>query len=242
MGGPLTRGPASWPDVLPPLEDRAVHLWRVDLGGEPFPGIDAILDPHERSRVARFAFDRDRNRYAHAHHALRVLLGAYLHERPERIAIASNRHGKPLLSGHSLGFNISHSADRGLIAISRLAEIGADVEMRVPAEARGIAESVFSPAELDALAGRSGDAFATAFRTCWARKEAVLKALGVGFALIPSTVSVGVDGGRARVTVAGGETNAFVEVASLAGRSDCAEAVAAVGGFSDVVVLEYGRR
>ena len=232
---------APAPNNLPPLEDRGVHLWRVDLSGEPLPGTDLILDANERRRAARFVFDRDRNRFLRAHHALRVLLGAYLGEPPDGICIESNRHGKPRVVGQPLGFNISHSADCGLIAISKIAEIGVDLEMlRLPSGAGGIAESVFSATERESLADMSNEEFASAFFTCWTRKEAYLKALGVGLMLNPATVTVGVKTNRVRLTRPERGAGEFVDVVSIAERSDRAEAVAVVGGFSDLAIFEYG--
>ena len=132
----------------PPLGDRDVHLWRVDLSGDPWLGMYAILDASEQERASRFVFARDRNRYLHAHHALRVLLGAYLCVYPEDVHIEHGQHGKPVLNGQLLGFNISHSADCGLVVISRAVEIGVDLEMlRLPNETRRFAESVFSVSE-----------------------------------------------------------------------------------------------
>ena len=171
---------------------------------------------------------------------MRILLGAYVAVPPETITIVLGPHGKPVLDGLPLGFNLSHSADRGMVAISRIAEIGVDVEvLRLPQNARGLAESVFSPAELETLAHVPDKDLTPAFFACWTRKEAYLKALGVGLALDPAKVTVGMDRSRLRISTPGRDSHQFVDVASIAEHDDCAAAVAAVGGYSNYSVFEY---
>lgn len=236
-GAPLS---SPGPHNLPVLGDRDIHLWRIDLAGEASPGAEAVLDARERDRAARFVFPRDRNRYLRAHHAMRILLGAYLAVPPEAVSIALELHDKPFLDSHPLGFNLSHSADRGMIAISRIAEIGVDMEMlRLPHNPRSLAESVFSASELETLARVPDTELASAFFTCWTRKEAYLKALGVGLTLDPAKVTVGMDSGRLRISIPDHDARQFVEVASIAEHDDWAAAVAAVGGYSNYSVFEY---
>jgi 4'-phosphopantetheinyl transferase len=227
----------------PLLRDRDVHLWRVDLSGDASLGMDAILDASEQERAARFVFVRDRNRYLHAHHALRVLLGAYLCMPPKDVRIEHGRHGKPFLNGQSLGFNISHSADCGIVAISRASEIGVDLEvLKLPHETRRFAESVFSVSELDALSAVPEMELAAAFFSCWTRKEAYLKALGIGFTINPSTVTVGIGQARARLPLPERNAIGFVEVACTTEQTDRVEAVAVVGGFSRLDTFKYDRQ
>ena len=228
---------------VPPLEDREVHLWRIDLHGAPWLDTEAILDTSERDRAARFVFPRDRSRYLCAHHAVRVLLGAYLNVPPAVVRIVPNHHGKPMLNDHALGFNLSHSGDCALLAVSRVAEIGVDVEMlRLPREARQLAESVFSAAELETLSNVSDDALETAFFTCWTRKEAYLKALGIGLTANPATITVGLETGLRRIEIAGRDAHQFVDVVSIADHSDRAAAIAVVGGYSSIRIFDYAHR
>lgn len=235
--------PAAERGDVPPLGDREVHLWRIDLHGAPWLDTEAILDTSERDRAARFVFPRDRSRYLRAHHAVRVLLGAYLVVSPAMVRIVPDHHGKPMLNDHALGFNLSHSGDCALLAVSRVAEIGVDVEMlRLPREARQIAESVFSAAELETLSSVSDDALETAFFTCWTRKEAYLKALGIGLTINPATVTVGLETGLQRIKIAGRDANQFVDVVSIADHSDRAAAIAVVGGYSSIRIFDYAHR
>ena len=225
---------------LPPLGDRDVHLWRVNLGGEPPHAMDAVLDANERDRAARFVFPRDRNRFLRAHHALKILLGAYLGVPPTAVRVVREPHGKPVLACRSFGFNLSHSDDYGLIAVSCVANVGVDLEvLQLPKDARRLAVSVFSAPELESLAGISDEALDRAFFTCWTRKEAYLKALGVGLTLDPSTVTVGLESGPLRIEAPARNAHQFVDVVSIADDGKCAAAIAVVGGYSKLSIFDY---
>ena len=88
-----------------------------------------------------------------------------------------DERGRPWLEGVS--FSVSHSGSLGLIAIAEGdRRIGVDVEqVRHDTDVRALAARFFHPEEAEAIGDRR-DAF---FR-CWTRKEAVVKALGLGLA------------------------------------------------------------
>lgn len=225
---------------LPAPDDRDVHLWRLNLGGEPPPATDAVLDANERDRAARFVFPRDRNRFLRAHHALKMLLGAYIGVPPAAVRVVREQHGKPVLACRSFGFNLSHSGDYGLIAVSRVANVGVDLEvLQLPKDARRLAASVFSAPELESLARVSDEALDRAFFACWTRKEAYLKALGVGLTLDPATVTVGVERDSLRIETPERNAHQFVDVVSIADDGKCAAALAVVGGYSKMSIFDY---
>jgi len=89
--------------------------------------------------------------------ALRRVLAVYLGEEPERIELAKGEHGKPRLAEapERLRFNLSHSGEVALVAVSGEFEVGVDVERMRP---------------------KRGEAF---YRR-WARHEAHVKCLGTG--------------------------------------------------------------
>lgn len=163
-----------------------IHLWAWRLGfprpdASPVPSLD-LLDAAEIERYHRFHFERDRVRFAIAHLCLRKILGSYLGRAPEAIRFSANRYGKPGLAGEDSGrlfFNLSHSHDVALLAVSPDVEVGADIEEIRPIEAE-VAEAHFSQHELDALQPLTGEQWLRGFYRCWTRKEAILKAEGVG--------------------------------------------------------------
>jgi phosphopantetheinyl transferase len=156
-----TEYPASAHPRFPPGPARPhpasgeIHLWRADLRR---PGSES---------------------------ALRQVLARYLGEAAEEIALARGPHGKPALAAgpERLAFNLSHSGDLALVAVSRGRELGVDVERIEPArDLVALAARAFD-AEAEAAVRRAPAADrAEVFYELWARHEARLKCLGVGLA------------------------------------------------------------
>lgn len=159
-----------------------VHVWAVSLLGDPAPWT-ALLSTAERERAARFRFADHQRRYEIGHGALRSILGSYLGVEPPAVAFSTGPRGKPYLAGTGPFFNLSHSGKLALIAIAS-AEIGIDLEkVRHLESLTAIARSRFSPSEFAALDALEDAQRQLAFYRCWTRKEAYLKALGVGLAM-----------------------------------------------------------
>jgi len=116
--------------------------------------------------------------------ALRIALGMHLDRPPESLAFALGPGGKPELTGpagRDVRFSLSHSGDRCVIAVSAEGPIGIDVEeIREVPELAGIVRSRFAPGEAAEILALSGGQRLHAFYRCWTRKEAYLKATGVG--------------------------------------------------------------
>ena len=163
-----------------------IHSWcvRLDVPPETIAGLYATLSQDERDRSARFRFARDRQRFIAARGALRALLGRYLGTRSGDIRFTYNAFGKPDLSpefGGRLRFNLSHSGDLALIAVTTDAAVGVDLEyVRAHPDYPEIARSVFSATEVEELNRLPSHLYPRAFFTCWTRKEAYVKARGEG--------------------------------------------------------------
>jgi 4'-phosphopantetheinyl transferase len=183
----------SWriaaPDDPPPLGADAVHLWRVRLD-PPVVGDDAwgLLSDAERGRALRLLQEHHRRRFVAAHAALRRILAGYTARPARALRFTVGPHGKPSLaesatSRGKLEFNLSHSADLGVIAVARERPVGVDLERwKREMNHLELAERFFSPAErasLRALAERPDD-LVHGFFAAWSRKEAYLKARGEG--------------------------------------------------------------
>jgi 4'-phosphopantetheinyl transferase len=109
------------------------------------------------------------------------LLGRYLDLPPSVVPIAIDPNGKPRVADGDLRFNLAHSGDVTLVAVTRGCEIGVDVELlRSIDYAREIAARSFHPAELAAIRAASAAQLPALFMRLWTRKEAVLKAVGAG--------------------------------------------------------------
>jgi 4'-phosphopantetheinyl transferase len=205
MAWPL---PAAWKTASPQLVPgkNEVHLWLAavpDCIGQ-LPKLEKLLTPEERERACRFVFVRDRERYTVARGVLRDLLARYLGS--QEFTIGANAHGKPRLEspGSDLEFNVSHSRDLALFGFTRGTAIGVDVEWIRPDFATAeIARRFFAKDEASALEALPESERVRGFFDCWSRKEAYIKARGVGLSLGLSTFAV---------TLSPGEPVALVRV------------------------------
>lgn len=235
------REPApSAAEGLVALDSGEVHVWQLDLAGDCYPDSCQFLNESEMRRADRFVFERDRSRFIRSRHGLRQILAFYLKIDPRQLQITLGPHGKPALKrGHKLGFNLSHSGDRGLLAIGSTAGIGIDIEtIRLPPDVRRLARSVFSADEIRTLDAIADDALSLPFFACWTRKEAYLKAIGVGLTVEPNSVNVGTETGRRRVQIEGRPGSHFVDVATIFQDDHCVASVAVVGGYSDILIYD----
>jgi 4'-phosphopantetheinyl transferase len=169
-----------------PLQEPGVQVWQVPLqasGSEPAT-LAELLSPEEQKRSDAISSDAHRHRFVVAHGALRLLLAHHL-ERPARdLMFALGPHGKPYLAGTpALEFNLTHSGELALIALSSRGAVGVDVESlaRRPFDVQSLASRVLATPERDWVAGLAHDAQAHAFLQLWSCKEAVSKAAGGGF-------------------------------------------------------------
>jgi len=181
------------PDVwdLPPDQ---VDIWRVFLDASTPPSTSLMTDPvesfestlsaDENQRAARFVFPQDRHRFILSHGHMRGILVRYLHRGPERLEFTVNDYGKPVLADHSLEFNLSHSGDFALLAVSRHGRVGVDVErIRQDMEFEDLARRFFSQQEYSDLMDLPQEQRKAAFFRCWTLKEAYIKAHGLGLSL-----------------------------------------------------------
>jgi 4'-phosphopantetheinyl transferase len=135
-------------------------------------------------RAGRFYFPRDRDRFIAAHGCLRDVLARYLHCQPDQLTFSVNRYGKPALRNYKLEFNLSHSGDFALIAIAQGRRVGIDVEhIRQGISLQDIALQNFSKSEFAELQSLPREQQEAAFFACWTRKEAYIKAQGLGLSL-----------------------------------------------------------
>jgi 4'-phosphopantetheinyl transferase len=158
-----------------------VVLVRIDLAAPPLAS--HVLDRDERARADQFVFDRDRRRFIAAHSALRVSLGEQLGRSPQSLRFVTARHGKPQVRDvtRDVRFNLSHSGERALLAITVGREVGLDIEEHRPADFLLVAQHTFSRQEYAALEDLPLSERSDAFYRCWTRKESFVKARGDGF-------------------------------------------------------------
>ena len=188
---------AGAPWWTPWREIEGVTILRVDLSPDTEREARAsrLLDDEERARSRRYLSVRARREFVLCRAALRATLSERLGWSNRQLAFGYLEHGKPFAQVHgqraAIGFNVSHSGGHGLIAFAENEWLGVDVEERVPGrDFEGIGSLVFGAAERQSLAAATGADKVHLFFRLWSMKEALIKALGSGFALNPSRFEV----------------------------------------------------
>ncbi|MEO6169965.1 MAG: 4'-phosphopantetheinyl transferase superfamily protein [Lysobacter sp.] len=134
-----------------------------------------------RAQRQRNAHKREELTLAYALH--RLLLGARMGVDPVVVPLARDALGCPRLQDAPFHTSLSHSGGWVAAAVTGAGPVGVDIE---PESRRsvmaGIAARVCHPAEAIALAGLAPAQYNHALLELWVRKEALLKAAGVGMA------------------------------------------------------------
>jgi len=174
-----------------------IHVWQAGLDREEkfLCQLEATLSLEEKARADRFHFANDRNRFVAARGLLRELLGKYLQLAPAALEFSYEQHGKPALAereaSSGLCFNLSHSAGLAVYAIAKQRNLGIDVEhVRPESAGDDIAQRYFSAREVSDLRTLPPEERVAAFFRCWTRKEAYLKATGMGLQIPLDSFSV----------------------------------------------------
>jgi len=158
-----------------------VHLWSAALDRACD---EALLTDCERARSARYKIEHVRRQFIGARAQLRIILGRYLGLEPRAVGLTHEQSGKPILdptTGSDLKFNVSHSESLAVYAVTRHGRIGVDVEQpRFIPNLEGLVERFFSERERQAFFALPEGDRPAAFFCAWTRKEAVLKAVGLG--------------------------------------------------------------
>lgn len=191
----------GWP-IAEPGPHAGTIVWTVDLAlaETDLARCAGALCAEEQARMARYMRRADRARFAASHAALRLILGRALGLDPRALAFTLAPGGRPELEGRALSFNLSHSGERALVALSGEAPVGVDVEtLRPMPDALRIARGHFAADEAADLMRLDGPAREAAFFALWTRKEAVVKALGAGLALPLADFSVSLPPGPPRL-------------------------------------------
>ncbi len=168
----------------PTLCHGEVHLYRIDLAGKRDQD-RRLLSADEIARAERLLDLRKQQFFIACRGTLRRALSRYLEISAQDIIFRYNAAGKPSLAPdhHSdLVFNLSHSADCAVIAVTRGADIGVDVEKIDPAlEFHKLAERFFDQSEQMVLQQIPASRQRRIFYRLWTIKESRLKMAGTGF-------------------------------------------------------------
>ncbi|MFC4763589.1 4'-phosphopantetheinyl transferase family protein [Dyella koreensis] len=151
----------------------------------------ALLDSRERMRAARFRHGHDQAAYILAHAMWRLLLSICLDVDPADVPLTSTPIGQPLLPGTRFATSLSHSGRWVAVAIAGARSVGVDIERTPsPVALDDLLASVCTPAEANQLHDLPRSDREHALLQLWTRKEAALKAFGIGLTLAPSTFPI----------------------------------------------------
>lgn len=161
---------------------------------DDWPAYWAVLDDGERARAERFVVDQVKRRFVLSHAALRLILARRLGGDWRDIRYDTVANGKPCLAGSAAGrpeFNMSHSGDLMVVALSDDHPVGVDVEAWRPIDrVRGLAETILAARELAAFDGLSPEEASRVLLRLWTFKEALVKALGLGLSVEPRSIAL----------------------------------------------------
>ena len=165
------------------LSPGVVDVWAVDvpvgrLEGSPTPG-----SAEPQPEVA-------------------AILAHYTGDAPDRIRFAREPNGKPKLDrgGLDVRFSLSRTEGTMVLAVALGIEVGVDIELIREGPWRALPAHALSHREQADLATCRPEARLSALLTYWTRKEAILKAAGVGLSIEPQRIEVTAPWAQAAVT------------------------------------------
>jgi 4'-phosphopantetheinyl transferase len=207
----------------------AVHVYsaRLEPDSARLACLNEGLAPEEHERAARFHFPIHRRHFIACRGMLREILAGYLEMVPAAVRFSYNAYGKPAVLDSGLRFNLSHSGGWALFAVTEGREVGIDIE-RIEARVaqEQIPERFFSSCEVAQLRALPLEQQTDAFFRCWTRKEAYIKARGLGLSLPLDSFDVSLAPGEPAALLRGAGNYSLQELPAPEG---FAAAVAAEG-------------
>ena len=163
------------------LKINHIHVWQValDWSQDELEQAQLLLSVEEQARKQRFVHSTQQNYFLAARAALRTILSHYLATEPASLNLVINEHGKPYLADQTLAFNLTHSHQLALVAVS-YSDVGIDVEYQQPKSLLPIARRFFHTDEIAYLENLPQQQQLAAVYQMWTRKEAIVKCLGQG--------------------------------------------------------------
>lgn len=167
------------------MTGASTHLWTIPLrlGPRDQAALFRTLSDDEKAQAARLVFDEHRRRFINRRGALRSILAEYLELRPDEIEFRTGRFGQPWLpqAGEKLSFSASHSREVAIVVVGAERRLGADIEwVHDLPDRRAVASRYFTAREQHDIHNHVDGERTRAFFRCWTRKEAFIKALGLG--------------------------------------------------------------
>lgn len=139
-----------------------------------------LMDAEKKARVDRFRFVDDKKRTVAGEMLARKAISKWCNVPAESVVFGKNNYGKPFAEGLAVEFNVSHSGDMVVCAVSDR-PVGIDVEQIRPMR-DSVAKRICSQEELEYLSDSSvgEEEQLNRFFEIWTAKEAYCKCVGTG--------------------------------------------------------------
>lgn len=163
-------------------QDRILHIWLIGLSWTPSALLSAceLLPDVEKRRADGFHSDVHRRRFIARRWACRAILAEMSNIAPQDLLFRVSRLGKPFLD-NGISFSTSHSGELAMVAVWAAGDIGVDVEeLRPFALSDELLRLVLTSDERADLSDAPQADRVARFLRVWVRKEALVKAQGVG--------------------------------------------------------------
>ena len=179
---------------------KTIDLWLLDSSSVELSDVEksyaSLLSAAETKRLSGYSLARSRKQLLLSRALLRHVLGFYVaiedydltpgsHGRPQLVAtsVGANRQGNSLVPPE-ISFNLSHSRERFVVAVSHVGVVGVDVEYSArQRRVERLMTRYFSQAEQAALMALPATQRQERFYALWTLKESYIKAKGLGLAL-----------------------------------------------------------
>lgn len=175
------------------ISTNDIHIWCVFCSPltdqQLLSRYDSLLNESERSQYKRFYFEKHRHQHMVTRALVRSVLSLYEESvSPEQWQFKKNKYGKPYISNANLTthlrYNLSHTDELIVMAVTLNQEIGIDVEYLPRLKMMpDIVNKFFSPCEAKQLQGLSEEQKINRFCDLWTLKEAYIKACGMGLSI-----------------------------------------------------------
>lgn len=192
------------PSIKASFEESDVHIWQIDV--DKYLKYERKLwfnlSVEEQKRASQFVKQKDQQYYVVTHGICRLILSGYLSQPPTMINIGKGAYGKPILldqAYYNLHFNLSHSANKALFAVSPR-NVGVDIEYinpQLPFD--DLVPQFMSNTEREQFTLLPDCQKCCFFYRSWTCKEAYVKAIGQGLSYPIKQVTLSFDPKRVRV-------------------------------------------
>lgn len=169
------------------INNGVVHLWYFDLDEhtDMTAHCKNWLSPDEIERCKKYVFEIHKTRFAQRRGLLKMVLSVYLQNSAQQLGFSYNEAGKPYLDKKKFNkhifFNLSHSDNHMLLAITHDNPVGVDIEkIKRDIEVDTLSELIMSENEYRCYHCSDLPTKIDIFYRLWSRKESVVKALGTG--------------------------------------------------------------